>query len=246
MSNTYMEIPLRGKYGNGKFAIVDPSQYEELSQFKWHLSRGYPERTIYEKETGHIYHLKMHHSIVGKQKEGFVVDHINGNKLDNRASNLRICTQKDNARNQGLKTTNSSGYKGVCLVKGTSRWAAYISTGDRIHAIGRFPTPEEAANAYDYYAKLYHKDFAKLNFPDTEPVKPMFKRQSSKYRGVSWCKRDEVYVAQISKGGTRFCLGAFQSEIEAALAYNKKSTELYGEKAFLNIIGGDCDNFKQA
>lgn len=228
-------IPLRGKYGVGKYAIVSPKDYENLIKYKWHVHHhGYPERT--EKlSNGNIIHIKMHHQIIGKPPKGLVVDHINGNRLDNRRENLRFCTQRDNARNKGLSKSNTSGYKGVSYNKSRNKWSAYILRDDSYH-IGYFDTAEEAANAYDYYAKKFYGDFARLNFPDKEPVKPKHREYTTKYRGVYWCKRDKVFRSQIQVNKKRYTLGSFKTAEAAALAYNKKAKELLGEKAVLNIV----------
>jgi hypothetical protein len=226
------KIELRGKHGKGKFAIVSDEDYEHLSKYKWHVNKGYPERSE-NIGGGKILHVKMHKEILNQPK-GYVADHINGDKLDNRRENLRICTQGENAKNKRLSKVNTSGFKGVSLDKKSGKWSAYVSNKH----IGYFDDIETAARAYDYHALLRHGEFALINFPNETPTEPVIIRRkvSSLYRGVSWSSRDEVWRPQISKEGKRYCLGSFSNEHEAALAYNAKSIELFGENAFINYV----------
>lgn len=96
-------------------------------------------------------------------KEDEVIDHINGDRLDNRIENLRVCTRKENVRNQRLHKNNSSGYKGVVWDKQRSKWIAQIMV-DRKHLfLGRFETVLEAAKAYDLSSSKYFGDFSLTN-----------------------------------------------------------------------------------
>jgi len=88
-----------------------------------------------------------------------VIDHINGNRADDRISNLREATQGQNVRNRGKQKNNSSGFKGVSAHQG--KWVARLTIdGKTIRASG-FDTPELAANEYSKMARLYHGDFAR-------------------------------------------------------------------------------------
>jgi PAS domain-containing protein len=93
-----------------------------------------------------------------------LVDHRNGNGLDNRRENIRPALPRENSANQRLSTANSSGFKGVTLYKRTGRWRAHIAAGGRHMHIGYFTTPEEAARAYDERASELFGEFANLNF----------------------------------------------------------------------------------
>lgn len=94
------------------------------------------------------------------------VDHINGNGLDNRRSNLRLCTRSENARNSRKPSNNSSGYKGVSWHKRTKKWRADIRNENRQRSLGSFDNALDAAHAYDRAARVMHGEFARLNFPD--------------------------------------------------------------------------------
>ena len=98
--------------------------------------------------------------------EGLQVDHINGDKLFNLRSNLRICTNQQNNRNTKSRKGSSSKYKGVSWDARNKKWISQICIGNGTHKkIGRFVCEIEAAKAYDELAKKYHGEFAYLNFP---------------------------------------------------------------------------------
>lgn len=115
------------------------------------------------KIAGKRHREKMHQLICPNAEE---VDHINGNGLDNRRSNLRPSTRMQNARNQGPKSNNKSGYRGVCWDKARGKWKAEIGKNNKNCFIGRYDTKEDAARAYDKAAKEWGGEFVKLNFPE--------------------------------------------------------------------------------
>lgn len=146
----------------GKFAIVNAEDYEWLMQWKWNFHKGYANRTI---RKGHgnnkTYSLRMHMILLDMPK-GMWCDHINGNRLDNRRGNLRICTPAQNCRNRKSfgKTSN---YLGVSLEKSRNKWNSSICYNNKRIRIGRFPNELDAALAYNEAAKKYFGEFARLN-----------------------------------------------------------------------------------
>jgi len=145
---------------NGKFAIVDIEDYEELFKYKWQFNKGYAVRTVYAKRGQKRSSVKMHR-LVNKTPKGFETDHINGDKLDNRKCNLRTATHSENTRNRGCLSCNTSGLKGVELIKKTGKWRALIRALDKRISLGSFPTAELASEAYNNAAIKYHGQFAK-------------------------------------------------------------------------------------
>ena len=91
------------------------------------------------------------------------VDHINGDKLDNRVENLRGCNNEENNRNKGPNKKNKSGYKGVHMNKLTGKWMAQITVNYKCKHLGSFKTAEEAALAYNKAAREVHGEFAFQN-----------------------------------------------------------------------------------
>lgn len=93
------------------------------------------------------------------------IDHINGNPLDNRLTNLRHATRSENMANSRPARGKSSKYLGVSFEKSRGKWAAELTRHYKKHRLGRFDSEVEAAKAYDDAAKHLHGDYAHLNFP---------------------------------------------------------------------------------
>ena len=103
------------------------------------------------------------HRLVNDTPEGFITDHINGDKLDNRTINLRTCTYQENQRNKPAQKNNASGIKGVCWEKNGSRikrWKAQIYINKKRKHLGYFLTKEEAQDAYQQSSKIIFKEFS--------------------------------------------------------------------------------------
>lgn len=147
------------KLTKGAFAIVDDINYEKYSSKKWQFCNGYAVR--FEKKNGLRKTIYLHKEIF-PVPDGYEVDHINKNRLDNRIENLRKCTHAQNVRNRNMQSNNTSGFKGVSR-SAYGRWVAKISyKGSDIH-IGTFDSPEDAAMAYDEAARGLHGDFSSVN-----------------------------------------------------------------------------------
>ena len=93
----------------------------------------------------------------------FHVDHVNRNGLDNRRSNLRLCTVSQNQFNRTKSATNTTGYKGVCWNKKKHKWQVGFTIKGRYKNLGYFDDKHEAAKAYNTGVMTYHKEFAVLN-----------------------------------------------------------------------------------
>lgn len=109
----------------GQIARVDDEDFEHLSKHRWYLTAGYASRGQWKD--GKAYSLLMHREIMAlKPYDGRFVDHVNGDPLDNRKENLRICRHVDNMRNRGASKNNTSGFKGVSWHKNRNGWTANI------------------------------------------------------------------------------------------------------------------------
>lgn len=138
-----------------KAAIVDDADFDYLSQWKWTTStQGYAYRK--EKSTIDPARPNVHlHRVVMDCPAGMVVDHINGNPLDNRRSNLRVCTQSTNLHNSRLAKNNKSGYQGVFWDKSSGKWVATLTVRGRSYRLGRHATLELAVEARRVGKNLY-------------------------------------------------------------------------------------------
>lgn len=149
----------------GYVAIVDAADAERVLAHRWRAKVS--GRTVYaqrgvQRSDGTWRQQSLHSFLTGYAR----TDHRNGDGLDNRRSNLREATAGENGRNRRIDRDNTSGFKGVCWHKRDRRWQASIRVGGRSpRHLGYFPTPEEAARAYDAAARELHGEFATLNFP---------------------------------------------------------------------------------
>lgn len=142
----------------GKFATVDAEDYENLSQHKWHWADngggGYAVRCAMRKS------MRMHRVITNCPRD-MVVDHINGDGLDNRKGNLRVCTNTQNIQSRLTFKNNSSGQKGVCYRKDSRKWRARLGVRGKYITLGNFETFEEAKRCYITRAKEEYGEFFK-------------------------------------------------------------------------------------
>lgn len=115
---------------------------------------------------GHVYFKSMrdslHRFILGcEYGDGLEVDHVSGDTLDNRRSNLRGCTHSENLRNQRKHKNNRSGFKGASYHKASGKFQAQITADGKVFPLGLYLTPEEAHAAYCAASAKYHKEFGR-------------------------------------------------------------------------------------
>lgn len=130
------EIPIGGIRGVGLVAIVDDADYETLSPFNWSLShKGYARRSIGGR--GQRCEIYMARFVVGLEPgDERQVDHINGRRLDNRRSNLRICTLAEQAQNRHVSRGTSS-HRGVSWNRYHGKWESTVRADGVRHWLGR-------------------------------------------------------------------------------------------------------------
>jgi len=176
-----------------RYAIIDPEDYEKVAVDDWqlyenHNSKYYAVRILDSKI------VFMHRQIMGNPV-GKVIDHRNREGLDNRKSNLRLATRSQNNCNRGRLKNGSSKYRGVSRSKKRRKWRAGINYNGIYKHLGFFENEEDAARAYDEAAKIYHGEFATLNFPPS-------RRENDPGTHPSSAKTD--YGGQAGPGVNRF------------------------------------------
>jgi hypothetical protein len=153
----------------GQFALVDDEDFERVSKLKWYALKCIRDGQVcwYGARTRPGHRTMLLHRFVMDAPSGVKVDHKDGNGLDCRRHNLRLCTNAQNSANSSKKKGTSS-YKGVYLDKdgpAKNRWVASIMANNTYTWLGRHETEEEAARAYDSAARAKFGEFACVNFP---------------------------------------------------------------------------------
>ncbi len=157
------KIKLRGIVGKGKFALVDDEDYNKFNKYSYHLS-VYATRCILKRIGGKNKKIRLHREIMNA-KDDQMIDHINGNKLDNRKCNLRFCNPSQNNANRKKQSFNKIGLKGVSYTtdNNSNKYRARIGYRGKDVWIGTFDNSIDASNAYDKKAIELYGEFAKLN-----------------------------------------------------------------------------------
>lgn len=167
-SSVSKRIPLT----QGYFTVVDDEDHEYLSQFKWRAENAhradrfpiYATRGV-RRQKNKTERESMHRLVIGA-KAGELVDHIDGDSLNNTRSNLRIANATGNSRNRRKRRTpTTSKYLGVCWNKTAGKWQAGIQANKRQRFLGLFVDEDSAALAYDKAVEELNDEFKKRNFP---------------------------------------------------------------------------------
>lgn len=163
-----VRVPLHSRKYPDLYTLVDKEDADLVRRYRWFANPSGRNGDLYVR--GRIYddggkYVSLHRLLMQpSQREE--VDHINGNTLDNRRSNLRVCTPSQNRQNQRRRDDTISGFKGVALCRVTGRWKAQIKVDGRSFHLGMFKQARDAARAYDEAARERFGEFARLNFPD--------------------------------------------------------------------------------
>lgn len=156
-------ITMRIPTTKGLEILVDKKDYKELVKYKWCVGAK-QSKTYYAQRrvtiSKGVNKIVWMHRIIMNPPDNMVVDHINGNGLDNRRCNLRICTRSQNQFNRSKQIDNTSGFKGVYFDQSRNKWCAEIRVYKKKIHLGRFLTKELAYEAYCIACEKYHKEFA--------------------------------------------------------------------------------------
>lgn len=159
----WLEYPLSGT--NGGHTLIDCSDLATVQELNWRLhTNGYASTEV--RQDGRRRRLYLHRVLLAAPP-GIEVDHANRDRLDNRRSNLRLATRRQQTANQSIRSNNSSGFRGVSMNRKRGKWQAHIRIHGKSVSLGAaFTSPDEAARAYDAAAVQVFGDFANLNFPE--------------------------------------------------------------------------------
>lgn len=155
---------------NGIYTVVDADDVRDIARNAWRIhnrpqgGKFYAVRSISHRSDGRrrVTEEAMHRRLADA-RPGQMVDHRDGDSLNNRRSNLRVCTPLQNSQNRKKSALSSQPYKGVYA--SGNRWCSRIKVSKRDLHLGTYDHPEQAAAAYDAAAKLHYGDFAAVNFP---------------------------------------------------------------------------------
>lgn len=154
---------------NDKQIIIDEEDVALVTKYSWYVeTNGYARSHIEGSK------ISMHRFILGLKKgQKIDVDHINGNRADNRKKNLRLCTRAQNLSNQFLKPSNTSGFKGVSWDVRKKKWQAKINMNGKQFHLGRYETKEDAHKAYCEAADRMKGEFANHGIRISNPNEEM-------------------------------------------------------------------------
>lgn len=125
--------------------LCDLDSWERLKNYSWRKNHGYAVTQENRRQ------ISFHREVMNVENPKIQVDHINGNRLDNRKENLRLCTNQENSFNKYKNSNNTSGFKGVYFDRRDSKWRSSIQfNGKSYKSPKRYDTPEEA---YEWYKK---------------------------------------------------------------------------------------------
>lgn len=154
----HVEIPLSGRLGAGKVTLIDEADLPLVTASRWHLNNGYA-RTKRDNR------MLLMHRLLLDPPDGMYVDHINGDRLDNRRANLRLVTPAQNMWNRRPNTGRRA--KGARWRERRGKWESEIKVGNRTVYLGMFPTREQALAAYDEASRRFHGEYGRPNAKET-------------------------------------------------------------------------------
>jgi len=237
-------------YGNHT-VFFDDEDIDLIKKYRWSIWRSATGK-FYAfhswKRSGEEVSIKMHRLVMGVEREKYpLIDHCDGNTLNNKKVNLRKAVHSQNSMNRGKTIKNKSGFKGVSK-KTKNRYQVVVVVKGKRHYGGLFENPIDAAKKYDEMAKKHHGEFAYLNFPSLKIEKPKLndkiyvqplgdrKRENSTgFRGVNPYNNTGKYKAYIQVNKKMMVLGIFDNPLDAAKEYDKAAKKYKGNRATLNF-----------
>jgi hypothetical protein len=248
MASVMKKIEINSNKFGKQIVLISYEDYPLVKGYTWRVTKSrsgtlYATTAIYIPEKQNNKTLFMHNLIMGVRG----IDHINRNGLDNRRDNLRVATQRQNAKNQSTKITNKYGVKGVSYDAKNKMYSCHITNDYKHIFIGYFFSVVEAAMKYNEASEIFHGEYGAKNILSEEQIKelkkydlphrefPQRKNNSTGFRGVNPAPNGKFF-GKIKANGRQIHLGTFKTAKEAAAAYNSASVMYYGDRAILNCI----------
>lgn len=149
---------------DGYNVLIDKEDFEKIKNYDWHIStHDIPNKLYYFRCQKGEQTVRLHREIMGcTYKDGREVDHINGDTLDNRKQNLRVCSHSQNGKNMKINKRNNTGYKGISWHPRDKCYQARIGVNNKRIYLGYFDNPEDAHAAYCAASKKYHGEFGRV------------------------------------------------------------------------------------
>lgn len=141
--------------------LIDIEDVDLVKDIKWHKSEL--QRSTYYCLSNNTQSKRIHRLIMGVTDPNIIVDHINHDGLDNRKSNLRLCSNAQNICNCNMPKNNKSGCKGVYWSESRQKWCAQVTINNKTKSLGRFINYEDAVKARNEAAFKYYGEFANEN-----------------------------------------------------------------------------------
>jgi len=217
-----MEIKINGKKSGT--ILVSEEDFSDLSKYKWHINTaGY----AYKINDGKN---QLMHRYIMKPSDDMVVDHKNGNRLDNRQKNLSICTTQKNCENKKIsKSKTSSKYLGVFYNKNNKKYHVTCTHDKKTYSLGYYNDENTAAKIRDIYIVQNNLDHMVLNFPDkkeeylkSDTVESNKKKVNKLgYYGITYNKRDKKYITSIKIKDKKTYISSSNTITEAAKTHDK-------------------------
>lgn len=207
--------------------FVDTEDVKLLSQYTWRINNGYAVSQVKDQATKKYNRIYMHRLLLNPLDD-VLIDHMDTDRSNNRKQNLRLCNEVQNNSNRSKSNNNiNNKFKRVRFREFLNAWEVQISANGKQYNIGTFSNELAGANAYNFYAKLIHGEFANLN--EVEQMDNwsdyiVKNGKTSKFRGVTFDRGK--WTAHVYDGNKVIYAGRFNTELEAGLAFNDKALEL--------------------
>lgn len=230
MSNPYRIYMFEGDLLTTEYTLVDADDYPELSKSKWRKNKdGYAHGQI--RGTGMMLHRHIMQKRLHEKKEGYVIDHANGDKLNNTNSNLNFVSPSHSGQNRHFKVSES-GFRGVCLTR-ENTYRSTVTYNHNRYTLGTFADAKEAAQIYDKTAiQLYGARARTNNLLSEQEIEKYAQNTLSEEDMIRDFRRSRELPTGVTKVGSRFRLicdakyvGMFNT-IEGAVVFSNKIKEM--------------------